>query len=398
MLHYDVLGNLLKDWDRSGNGCKDIDQIVIAGVGKARGNLYLGLLADFQNLSRSPNSSACRRPTINLTSAKNNLQTRQKCVRFRLTIPAPPLNDAHHGGFLFCAMKFEKLALTVTEQVALLRSRGMVFLDDSLALRSLSHLNYYRLRGYWSRFEIPGVSMQHQFSPGTTFEQVLELYRFDQQLKLSISSATEVIEVSLRTKWAHELSIKYGSHAYLKPEIFKSVMLYAKHLGSVRADLERSKEAFIRHYQATYSDPDIPPIWSLAEIMTFGQISVWLNNLRHSADRQLITKDYGFDEAIVCPFFHHLSYVRNVCAHHGRLWNRRLTVKMQIPRHVDNTETIFNRNQPEKIYNTLVMVSIILNRIDETSQWNRQINQLIQNQAPDQLSDMGFPFGVTAIY
>lgn len=273
----------------------------------------------------------------------------------------------------------------------------MLFLDESLALSSLSHMNYYRLRGYWSFFEDQDSSITHQFVHGTTFEQVLALYQFDQQLKSLISSAVEVIEVSLRTKWAYELSLKYGSHAFLKPEIFKSVMLYAKHLGSLRADLERSKETFIKHYYEAYSDPDIPPIWSLAEVMTFGQISVWLNNLRHRADRQLITKDYGFDEAVICPFMHHLSYVRNICAHQGRLWNRRLTVKMQIPRHIGKRVAMFNRKQPEKIYNTLVMISIILKKIDPNSGWEEEINHFIQNQPRDCSLHMGFPPGVVTI-
>jgi len=294
-------------------------------------------------------------------------------------------------------MKFEKPALKVSEQIELLRSRGMQFDDVSLAENSLIHLNYYRLRGYWSHFEVTSVEKPHEFQPGTTFEHVLSLYQFDRQLKTVLLEAIETIEISLRTRWAYELSIKYGSHAHLKPEIFKSAMLYAKLLGSARVDLDRSKETFIKHYRETYSDPDLPPIWSLTEVMTFGQISIWLDNLRHSTDRHAITKDYGFDEAIICAFMHHLSHVRNICAHYGRLWNRRLTIKMQIPRHPDEYANLFNRKQPEKLYNTLVMISMILKEISLKNQWAVQINNLLKKQSSDLLMQMGFPESVCEI-
>ncbi|MCJ2108529.1 Abi family protein [Methylobacterium sp. E-041] len=128
--------------------------------------------------------------------------------------------------------------------------------------------------------------------------------------------------VGLRGNWAHHLAIKYGPHGYLEPKFYDRPGYYAKALTSLIDEIDRSNDTFIVHYRNKYDDPEHPLIWMAAEIMSLGQLSKWVGNLKLRADRQSIAKCFGLDKKIFISAAHHLTYVRNICAHHGRLWNK----------------------------------------------------------------------------
>jgi abortive infection bacteriophage resistance protein len=68
-------------------------------------------------------------------------------------------------------LQYSKPPLSVDEQIALLRRRGMVFADEARARHALAHINYYRLRAYWLPFEVQaGSAGEHRFAPETRFE------------------------------------------------------------------------------------------------------------------------------------------------------------------------------------------------------------------------------------
>jgi len=53
---------------------------------------------------------------------------------------------------------------------------------------------------------------------------------------------------------------------------------------------------------------------------------------------------------------HHLSTLRNLCAHHSRLWNREFTFTFKLPRQRPKILIgSLNPKQPRRMYNTLVM-------------------------------------------
>jgi len=293
-------------------------------------------------------------------------------------------------------VKFTKPALTVDDQVALLRQRGMGFADEAAARHVLNHVNYYRLRAYWLPFEVANATNPtalHAFVPGTQFEAVLASYTFDQRLKLLLMDAVERVEIALRTRWAHELALRYGSHAYLDKGIFVDQVRHAKCLQSLTDEVVRSQETFIKHYRATYTDPALPPIWAVCEVLTLGQLSQWLDNLKLRGDRQAIAQAFGFDEVVLCAFAHHLATVRNLCAHHSRVWNRKFTIKMKLPTRPAAVAAWFNPAQDRKIYNTLLMLALLLERINPGSHWADRLTQLVAAMPPGTDQAMGYPPG-----
>lgn len=286
-------------------------------------------------------------------------------------------------------MEYLKPPLTIEQQVELLAARGLGVPDKDKAAHYLAHLNYYRLRAYWLALEQD--PKQHLFKGGATFDQVLDLYVFDRKLRLLLLDAIERIEVSLRTRWAYYLAHQYGSHAYLDKLHFINSDKHAKSLETLQKEVQRSDETFIKHYLKTYTDPNLPPIWAVCEIMTLGQLSRWYENLAKPADRQAIGRIYCLDERVLRSFFHHLSIVRNLCAHHSRLWNRRFVITLMLPKRPTRLAAYLNPRAPRNLYNTLVLVRYVLALISPESQWDERLVNLLREHPAAEPSAIGFP-------
>ena len=177
-------------------------------------------------------------------------------------------------------MKFAKPAISIGDQLALLRRRGMVIDDEATARHYLNHISYYRLRAYWLPFEMPSENGDHVFRAGTTFEDVLALYVFDRQLRLLVMDAIERVEVSLRAQWAHHMAMTYGPHGYLDSGIYRKADYHETALESLSTEIRRSSDTFIKHYYREYTEPRLPPVWMAAEIISFGQLAKWIKNLK----------------------------------------------------------------------------------------------------------------------
>lgn len=287
-------------------------------------------------------------------------------------------------------MQYTKPPLSIEEQVNLLVTRGMDVPDRERASRYLSHINYYRLRAYWQPFELPAGNGEHLFRTGTNFDDALALYLFDRKFRLLIIEAIERIEVSFRTQFAHILSLRYGSHPHLDSSLYFRPDKYRDTLQSLRDEINRSNEKFIDHYRTHYSEPELPPIWAACEVMSFGLLSKWFHNLKHRRDRQAMAAIYGLDESILDSFMHHLTHVRNLSAHHSRLWNRRLTIVMRQPQRPSSLCRNFNPTADRKIYNSLVMLGYLLKVISPGTTWIDRLRQLLRAYPQAQPAAMGF--------
>jgi abortive infection bacteriophage resistance protein len=290
-------------------------------------------------------------------------------------------------------MRYAKPPLPFGDQLAKLEARGLVIPDRQKALQALSHLNYYRLRAYWLGMEQPkGANGEHSFVAGASFDTALALYVFDRELRLLVMDAIEQVEVSVRTQWAHCLAVRYGAHAFLDRSLFYNPNLYDRTLANLQEEIDRSQETFIGHYTATYDDPPLPPIWAVCEVMSFGQLSKWVGNLKNRQDRQAIADAYDLDESTLKSFLHHLTAIRNLCAHHSRLWNRRVTITMRIPAvRPRMARSWFNPAADRQIYNTLTMLSVMLKSIEPSTDWSKRIRALMEQSPAVQPQAMGFP-------
>lgn len=310
---------------------------------------------------------------------------------------ASAFGHAHPGGLLHrgAALRFSKPPLSDEEQLSLLEARGLHVQDRAKALGCLGHLNYYRLRAYWLGMEsAKRPDGDHGFIQGANFDAALALYVFDRKLRLLVMDAIERVEVSVRTRWAHHLALKYGAHAHLDAALFKDPVLHGRLMAGLREEVDRSQETFIEHYLRTYDDPPLPPLWSACEVMSFGQLSRWVGILKYRADRQAIASGYGLDERVFLSFLHHLTTVRNLCAHHARLWNRRFTITMQLPRaQAGAAFPAFNPAADRNLYNTLAMLGLFLRTVSPGSSWAQRVRALMVATPGAAPAAMGFPIG-----
>jgi len=201
--------------------------------------------------------------------------------------------------------------------------------------------------------------------------------------------AIERIEVSLRTRWDYHLAYSYGSHALLDRTLFKSKWPHAANVRALRETVRNSSEVFIRHFDDF--DEVLPPVWVVCEIMTLGQLSKWYSNLKRGGDRNKVAQTYGMDEVNLTSFLHHLTVVRNHCAHHARIWNREFTFSWKLPRKKPVAlPKNFNWSAGRKIYNTLVMLAHLMDSMGPNS-WKQRLYAIFTKHPNVSAHAMGFP-------
>ena len=289
-----------------------------------------------------------------------------------------------------------KPPLTYHQQLELLKSRGLGVADEAFALHSLEHHNYYRLSAY--RFPFTPRGNADHFLPGTDFSQIWGLYHFDRSLRQLVLEACKRIEISARSRWAYEVAHQLGPMAYREASHFRNASLHAATMGKLRDEIDRSKEDFIKHHHDHLGMP-WPPAWVVSEVASFGMTSNLIGQLASPSLRQSISDTYQLDEKTFCSLLHHLSVVRNIAAHHARLWNRRFTFTLQIPRkkpaslipnfHVSPTSA--GDPKERRIYNSLVLLIHLVQIIEPSSSLPGRLYQLLSTVDDRFLSEMEFP-------
>jgi len=270
----------------------------------------------------------------------------------------------------------------------------MAIPDVARADHWLHNVSYYRLSAYWLPFERPKGDLGPRFLPGTSFDTVTALYDFDRRLRLLVLDAIERIEVAVRGSWAYELAQRFGPHGYLNAELYYHSGKYHENLTRLTNDVAKSPETYIDHYRQTYDDPAMPPIWMVAEMMSFGQLSRWYGLLGDRALRNAIAKPLGLPEAVLVPLLKHLSTIRNSCAHHARLWNRGFLLRMRVPAKpagLVHTLEPPAAHAPAQLYNALVLIIYLLRQVAPASAWRDELTALLAQHPTGDLTAMGFP-------
>ncbi len=227
-------------------------------------------------------------------------------------------------------MKYEKPTLSVEQQVDQLRQRGMVG-DPDVMRRCLASVNYYRLSAYWHPFRVAG---REAFQTGTEFSRVWETYTFDRELRLLVMDAIERIEIATRTLLVERHTAHFGPFGYAtRPSSLPHLAgeQRQRFFESLRKDISHSRETFVKHYRDKYTGESKLPLWMATELLTFGAMLTLFKGCPESV-RQEIAERLGVDEKVWTSWLVALNTVRNICAHHARLWNRELGTAPMIPR------------------------------------------------------------------
>jgi abortive infection bacteriophage resistance protein len=259
---------------------------------------------------------------------------------------------------------FEKKPTTISDQIELLKERGLVIASDQEAAHFLSHISYYRLGEYWHAMQADKV--KHIFKPNSRFEDVIALYGFDRELRILIFDCIEKIEISLRTKLIYHLSHEYGPWWFQNFEIFSDSRALVKTLAGIEGELSRSKDPLLKnHYKKHKDDNRFPPAWKTLEHTSFGSLSKLYGNLKNTVkSKDEIAKGYGAVNHTYLPsWLQSIAQIRNYCAHHTRLWNRNLpgTVKLLHKPPYHWLESVPQTRDFQKLYVHLCIIKYLLN-------------------------------------
>ena len=155
--------------------------------------------------------------------------------------------------------------------------------------------------------------------------------------------------------------------------------------------MSRSKEVFIAHYREKYGMAR-PPIWAASEIMSFGLLSRFVADLAVDRLKKAIAKTYGLSGSGLESFAQHAVYLRNLCAHHSRLWNREFTVTVSLPKK-QPTEVVasLHPQQDRRIYNSLVLLGYVFSVVEPENDWSKRLMQHMKTLPSEFLPAMGFP-------
>ncbi|WPJ97525.1 Abi family protein [Coraliomargarita algicola] len=287
-----------------------------------------------------------------------------------------------------------KPPLTYVAQLQLLKDRGLTVDDEAYALHCLANYNYYRLSIYWRCFTDP--TNHDRFHAGTTFEQIWQLYDFDRELRKLVNEACKRLEISARSRWAYELGQAYGCQAYEDPAAFSHVPAHTKLLAWFDDCFEASKEIFVQHYKTKPCHR--PEIWVAIELLEFGKFCRFYRLTKQAQLRECIADHYHLNESSFSSLLTQCNYIRNICAHHSRLWNRRLTIKLSVPKkkpiplaqaleHYPKSEEIESR----KLYNTLTLLIHCVQVIEPRGDWPQRLVTHLQTLPANLIPHMGFP-------
>jgi abortive infection bacteriophage resistance protein len=265
------------------------------------------------------------------------------------------------GGFSL--MQYTKPALSFEDQLRLLEKRGLVVEDREFANAVLSRISYYRLIcAYCKQFQKPNSD---DFEPGSTFKDIYLLYVFDKTLRFALADALETIEVYLRTQVTYQLSMADGAFAHLNKDNFSLIYDHAAFAEKVTALEEDSSDKFVEHFRLKYHEENHLPIWMATELMSFGMISRMYAGLKNEFQKPIAAK-FNLHPSVLRTWFHTLSYIRNVCAHHGLLWNRELAITPEIP--YKNGRWPYLGANPKSAYAVMVILQDLAVTINPSSQ------------------------------
>lgn len=316
--------------------------------------------------------------------------------------------EAHMVGFslsrdaILARRPFDKQALDLQDQAITLASRGLLFENWADANHHLEHIGYYRLTGYLYPFRVGGAGGdKDNFQAGTTFELIHDRYIFDRRLRILVLGAIEKIEIAVRAAISNSVSTRHGPHWFLERNHFAKPIWYheegfsidrwhAGFLNQLKSQIghgdDSRRDVFIRHYYDTYSEPEMPPCWMVFEAVSFGPISQCVKFLKHPEYKDLCEK-FDLPHQILSSWLHSTSYIRNLCAHHSRLWNRVYTVTPTIPRRY----RVDFGGSNNRTYAALLVIQLLLRCVWVGNSWADDLRTLIKRHPNLPLASMGFP-------
>lgn len=278
-------------------------------------------------------------------------------------------------------LKQHQPSMTIDEQIENLKEIGLLIENEAYAKRILNDISYFRLiKAYGLNLK----SKNENYDGSVTFEQIVELYLFNANFRQILFPKIEQIEINVRCRVSNYFAERYGVLGYLQKNNFSNEKYYDIFLSDIEEELRRNARApFVQNFQENYEGGQLP-IYALVEVFSFGTLSKFYKNMLNS-DKKAVAKTFGVGYTYLESWLESISYVRNICAHYGRLYNARLSKTPML--YKEYSEVGIGNN---RIFGVLLCMRSLLK---EDSHWNifvDQIEMLFEKYDKVDIKTMGF--------
>lgn len=279
-------------------------------------------------------------------------------------------------------LKKHQPPMTIDEQVENLKNIGLIVDDEEYAKKILNDISYFRLIKAYS---LNLKSKNGCYNKQTTFKEIVDLYLFNSNFRQLIFPEIEKVEINVRCRLANFFAEQYGVLGYLQAENFSNENYHAQFLEDIKEEVRRnSKAPFVRNFKENYEGGNLP-IYALVEVFSFGTLSKFYKNMLNK-DKKAIAKTFGVGYTYFESWLESISYVRNICAHYGRIYNAKLSKTPILYKEYTQVEIGNNR-----IYGVLLCLKYLLKDDDHWNLFVDKIELLFDKYPCVQISTMGFP-------
>lgn len=274
---------------------------------------------------------------------------------------------------------------------------GLVVDDDPGSPNSKEKASHYVARVGIDRFEIYFRSLQKHSQngpdPKIPLNDVLKIYKFDRRLRLLTLDALERIEVTTKALICCDMAEKYGQ-AWLKEKRCGVPWALRKEIVSniIRVVRIRSGEELNFSEAVRLSDQGLA-----SDAMSFGQMSKLLGYLQADG-QQLVSGMFRSNPKAFSSWLRTLTHVRNDCAHHMVLWDKRYVTRPRIPGSISRQ---FGDITPPPDFNAhyfghATLIYYLVQGVARNTRWHQRIYDLLNSRdvIPDHIdvfSIMKFP-------
>ena len=279
-------------------------------------------------------------------------------------------------------LKKQQPPMTIDEQVENLKSIGLIVDDEEYARKILNDISYFRLVKAYSLNLKPKNGC---YDKQTTFKEIVALYLFNANFRQIIFPEIEKVEINVRCRVANFFAEQYGVLGYLQAENFADENYHAQFLKDINEEIGRnSKAPFVRNFRENYEGGNLP-IYALVEVFSFGTLSKFYKNMLNK-DKKAIAKSFGVGYTYFESWLESISYVRNICAHYGRIYNAKLSKTPIL--YKEYTQVGIGNN---RIYGVLLCLKHLLKNDVHWNLFVDKIELLFDKYQYVKISTMGFP-------
>ena len=279
-------------------------------------------------------------------------------------------------------LKKHQAPMSIDEQLENLMKLGLIIDDEEEAKNFLNDVSYFRLIKAYS---IGLKKKNDKYNENITFDMIKELYLFNSNFRQALFAQIEKVEINLRCRVANYFSCKYGNFGYENPDNFENEDYHANFIAEINNEIDRNgKAAFVKNFRDNY-ETDKLPLYALIELFSFGTLSKFYKNMK-TEDKKEIAKIYGVKYTYLESWIEHISFVRNICAHYGRLYNVNLS----------KTPALYKQYNKQgitsvRVFATLICLSHILPKDRHWKDFVDLLETLFEKYPNVKIELMGFP-------